>query len=58
MARGPPGPRTEWRTPPIDTLQRPALSGARKVGLLTLRGYVIFAVIVMAIKLIQVTTAH
>ncbi|MGH3277011.1 MAG: NRAMP family divalent metal transporter, partial [Streptosporangiaceae bacterium] len=50
--------RTAWRTPPIDTLQRPALSVARKVGLLTLRGYVIFAIIVMAIKLIQVTTAH
>jgi hypothetical protein len=30
----------------------------RKVGLLTLRGYIIFAIIVMAIKLVQVTTAH
>ena len=49
--------RTAWRTPRIDTLQRPALSVARKIGLLTLRGYIIFAIIVMAIKLVQVTTA-
>jgi hypothetical protein len=41
--RRPPGmTRSEWR----------------KVGLLTLRGYIIFAIIVMAIKLVQVTTAH
>jgi len=50
--------RTAWRTPRIDTLQRPALSVARKIGLLTLRGYIIFAIIVMAIKLVQVTTAR
>ena len=50
--------RTAWRTPRIDTLQRPALSVARKIGLLTLRGYIIFAIIVMAIKLVQVTTVR
>ena len=50
--------RTAWRTPRLDTLQRPTLSVARKIGLLTLRSYIIFAIIVMAIKLVQVTTAH
>ena len=50
--------RTAWRTPRLDTLQRPTLSVVRKIGLLTLRGYIIFAIIVMAIKLVQVTTAH
>jgi Mn2+/Fe2+ NRAMP family transporter len=50
--------RTAWRTPRLDTLQRPALTVARKIGLLTLRGYIIFAIIVMAIKLVQVTTAR
>lgn len=50
--------RTAWRTPRLDTLRRPTLSAARKIGLLTLRSYIIFAIIVMAIKLVQVTTAH
>jgi Mn2+/Fe2+ NRAMP family transporter len=50
--------RVAWRTPPIDTLQRPVLSMSRKIGLLTLRGYIVFAIVIMVIKLIQVTTAH
>jgi hypothetical protein len=50
--------RVAWRTPGIDTLQRPALNMARRIGLLTLRAYIIFAVVIMVIKLIQVTTAH
>ena len=50
--------RVAWRTPRLETLQRPALSMARRIGLLTLRGYIIFAIVIMVIKLIQVTTAH
>jgi Mn2+/Fe2+ NRAMP family transporter len=50
--------RVAWRTPPIHTLQRPALSMSRKIGLLALRGYIVFAIIIMVIKLIQYTTAH
>jgi hypothetical protein len=50
--------RVAWRTPSIDTLQRPALSMARRIGLLALRGYIVFAVVIMVIKLVQVTTAH
>ncbi len=49
--------RAAWRTPRLDTLQRPALSIQRRVGLLTLRGYIAFAIVIMAIKLVQVT-AH
>ena len=49
--------RAAWRTPRLDTLQRPALSIQRRVGLLTLRGYMVFAIVIMAIKLVQVT-AH
>ena len=44
--------------PRIDTLQRPALSMARRIGLLSLRGYILFAIVIMVIKLVQVTTAH
>jgi Mn2+/Fe2+ NRAMP family transporter len=50
--------RTTWRTPRIETLERPTLSMSRRVGLLALRGYIIFAIVIMVIKLIQVTTAH
>jgi Mn2+/Fe2+ NRAMP family transporter len=50
--------RVAWRTPPIHTLQRPVLSVARKIGLLALRGYIVFAIIIMVVKLIQYTTAH
>jgi hypothetical protein len=50
--------RVVWRTPPIHTLQRPVLSISRKIGLLALRGYIIFAIIIMVIKLIQYTTTH
>jgi hypothetical protein len=50
--------RFAWRTPRIDTLQRPALSMARRIGLLTLRAYIVFAIVIMVIKLVQVTTAH
>jgi NRAMP (natural resistance-associated macrophage protein)-like metal ion transporter len=48
--------RAEWRTPRLDTLQRPVFSMPRKIGLLTLRGYIVFAIVIMAIKLVQVTT--
>jgi NRAMP (natural resistance-associated macrophage protein)-like metal ion transporter len=47
--------RAGWRTPRLETLQRPALTIGRKIGLLTLRGYIIFAIVLMAIKLVQVT---
>jgi Mn2+/Fe2+ NRAMP family transporter len=50
--------RLDWRTPRIDTLAPPALSVARRISLLTLRCYIIVAIVIMAIKLIQVTTAH
>jgi hypothetical protein len=50
--------RIAWRTPRIETLERPAMSMARRIGLLTLRAYIIFAIVIMVIKLVQVTTAH
>jgi NRAMP (natural resistance-associated macrophage protein)-like metal ion transporter len=50
--------RAAWVTPAVDSLERPAMSMARRIGLLTLRGYIIFAVVIMVIKLVQVTTAH
>jgi hypothetical protein len=31
---------------------------SRRIGLLALRGYIVFAVVMMAVKLIEVTTAR
>jgi hypothetical protein len=36
--------RTVWRTPALDSLERPVFSPLRKAGLLTLRGYLLIAV--------------
>ncbi len=56
MAPGPAGRRIAWRTPRLETLERPALSAARRIGLLTLRGYMAFAIVIIAVKLVQVTS--
>jgi hypothetical protein len=48
--------RVAWRTPAIGTLERPAVSMPRRIGLLSLRAYIIFAIVIMVIKLIQVTS--
>jgi Mn2+/Fe2+ NRAMP family transporter len=45
--------RAAWRTPPLDTLARPALSPLRRAGLLTLRAYVLFAVALLAAKIVS-----
>jgi Mn2+/Fe2+ NRAMP family transporter len=50
--------RVSWRTPRLDTLERPALSLPRRIGLLTIRGYILFAIVIVVIKLVQVATAH
>ncbi len=50
--------RDTWRTPSLETLPRPPLSPARRIGLLTLRAYLVLGVIVLVAKLIDVIFAH
>jgi hypothetical protein len=38
-----PSRRSNWRMPPLSTLERPVMSMQRKIGMLTLRGYLFFA---------------
>ena len=45
--------RMSWRTPGIGTLERPSLGAARWIGLLTLRAYIAFAIVIVVIKLVQ-----
>ncbi|MDH6142681.1 MULTISPECIES: NRAMP family divalent metal transporter [Kitasatospora] len=48
--------RAAWRTPPLDNLRRPDMSPGRRAGLLTLRGYLIFSVAVLVIRLVQLVS--
>ncbi|HKV86052.1 MAG TPA: divalent metal cation transporter, partial [Ktedonobacterales bacterium] len=50
--------RDTWRMPPLAELTKPVWSLPRKVGLLTLRGYLIVAVILLLVKVIQLTLGH
>ena len=50
--------RDAWRNRASTRSRRPALSMARRVGLLALRAYIVFAVVIMVIKLVQVTAGH
>jgi Mn2+/Fe2+ NRAMP family transporter len=45
--------RENWRMPPLDTLTRPGLSTARKIGMSALRGYLVIAMILVVIKLVE-----
>ncbi|OBK17392.1 NRAMP family divalent metal transporter [Mycobacterium asiaticum] len=47
----------DWRTPALVTLARPAMSPARRAGLLTLRGYLVLAVVLVVVKVIQTGVA-
>ncbi|MFE3793484.1 NRAMP family divalent metal transporter [Nocardia tengchongensis] len=45
--------RDTWRTPALDTLERPAFSPGRTAGMLALRGYLLVAVILVGVKVVQ-----
>jgi Mn2+/Fe2+ NRAMP family transporter len=46
-------PREDWRMPPLEELTRPVWSTARKIGMLSLRLYLVAAVILMLVKVVQ-----
>ncbi len=48
--------RETWRMPALARLERPAMSVQRKVGLLTLRGYLVVAFALVIVKIVQVAT--
>jgi NRAMP (natural resistance-associated macrophage protein)-like metal ion transporter len=50
--------RETWQMPPLAELTRPAWSVARKVGMFTLRGYLVIAVILLVVKTVQLATGH
>lgn len=50
--------RDTWRMPPLDSLPKPVWSPMRTVGMLTMRGYLLVAVILMVVKVVQLALGH
>src|SRR5258708_6026541 len=61
---GPPVPqvsraeRENWRMPALALLERPVLSPARRVAMLTLSGYLVVAVVLLVVKAVQLALAR
>ena len=50
---GTPRERATWTMPPLETLARPGASRARTIGLVVLRGYLLIAVALLAVKAVE-----
>ncbi len=50
--------KLNWRTPSLDTLPREATTLIRKIGLTVLRVYLLIAVILVVVKIVQLATGH
>ena len=48
--------RDTWRMPSLNSLHRPVMSMQRKVGMITLRGYLGIAFLMVVVKIIEVAT--
>jgi hypothetical protein len=48
---------SNWRMPPLSTLERPVMSMQGKIGMLTLRGYLFLAFAPVIVKVINVAIA-
>lgn len=53
-----PEEKANWRMAPLETLPKPEWSLTKKIGMYTLRGYLLVAAILMVIKVIQLATGH
>jgi NRAMP (natural resistance-associated macrophage protein)-like metal ion transporter len=50
--------RQNWRMPALALLERPAMSLARRIAMLTLSGYLVVAVILLAVKAVELALAR
>jgi NRAMP (natural resistance-associated macrophage protein)-like metal ion transporter len=50
--------KTTWRMPPLSTLPKPVWSLATKAGMITLRGYLVIAVLLLVVKVVQLAGGH
>jgi hypothetical protein len=50
--------KATWQMPPLAELTRPTWSITRKIGMLTLRPYLLIAVILLVVKVVQLAIGH
>ncbi|GAA2644049.1 NRAMP family divalent metal transporter [Streptomyces lunalinharesii] len=50
--------RDDWRMPPLERLPRPVLSTGHKIGLTALRTYLLLAMVLVVVKLVEVALAQ
>jgi NRAMP (natural resistance-associated macrophage protein)-like metal ion transporter len=50
--------RNNWRMPPLNRLTAPAISGGRKAGLTALRLYLLIAMILVIVKVVETALGH
>jgi hypothetical protein len=50
--------RMMWRMPPLAELSVPKITGARRVGLIALRGYLAVAMVMVVLKVVLMAVAH
>jgi Mn2+/Fe2+ NRAMP family transporter len=56
--KGDRGLRDSWTMPQLELLDRPVWSRTRKVGMITLRGYLVVAVLMLIVKAVEVGVGH
>ena len=47
-----------WRMPPLGELPVPKITGARRIGLIGLRGYLAVAMVMVIVKIVLMAVAH
>ena len=52
------GDKENWRMPGLALLERPPMSLARRIAMLTLSGYLVLAIVMLAIKAGQLALGH
>ena len=55
---GPRLDRATWRMPPLALLARPALGTGQRIGLTVLRGYLLIAMALVVVKVVQLALGH
>jgi hypothetical protein len=50
--------KLSWRMPPLSELPTPVIRGARRIGLLGLRGYLAIAMVMVIIKIVETALGH
>jgi Mn2+/Fe2+ NRAMP family transporter len=50
--------KLSWRMPPLSELPAPVIKGARRIGLLGLRGYLAIAMIMVIVKIVETALGH